>query len=191
MCDQADATSLSFWRSSPGFFTWNQTHSAVVIQQWPHTAISWVHIAVRHCHTINTTQASTSLWSLQQQIMNKKRGERGREEDSQLSSCMVQVWMSIGKFFKSIGQERIRVSLRRKQKRPEERNVKRTERLKKETQVQARKSSEEVGKRARADLIVLSLKPGCRIKLLVKTCEMLSVPLMFVRRHFIHRLQTR
>lgn len=52
--------------------------------------------------------------------------------------------MSIGKFFKSIGQERIRVSLRRKQNRPEQRNVKRTERLKKETQVQARRSSEEV-----------------------------------------------
>lgn len=93
--------------------------------------------------------------------------------------------MSIGKFFKSIGQERIRVSLRRKQNRPEERNVKRTERLKKETQVGARKSSEEVGKRARADLIFLSLKPG-------GTRKMLSVVLMFVRRkHFIHRLQTR
>lgn len=99
--------------------------------------------------------------------------------------------MSIGKFFKSIGQERIRVSLRRKQKRPEERNVKRTEKLKKETQVQARKSSEEVGKRARADLIILSLKPGGRIKLLVKTCKMLSVALMFVRRRHFYRLQTR
>lgn len=102
--------------------------------------------------------------------------------------------MSIGKFFKSIGQERIRVSLRRKQNRTDQnRNVKRTERLKKETQVQARRRSEEVGKRARADLIFLSLKPGSCTKLLVKTCKMLSVVLMmFVRRsHFIHRLQTR
>lgn len=40
------------------------------------------------------------------------KGRGRRKEDSQLSSCMVQVWMSIGKFFKSIGQERVRVSLR-------------------------------------------------------------------------------
>lgn len=61
--------------------------------------------------------------------------------------------MSIGKFFKSIGQERIRVSLRQKQNRPEERNVKRTERSKEETAeynrieypVQVRKSSKEEG----------------------------------------------
>lgn len=98
--------------------------------------------------------------------------------------------MSIGKFFKSIGQERIRVSLRWKQSRPEQRNVKRTERLKKRHR-KVRKSSEEVGKRAPADLTFLSIKPGGR-KLLLKTCKMLSVVLMFVRRrHFIHRLQTR
>lgn len=29
----------------------------------------------------------------------------------QLSSCMVQVWMSMGKFLRSIGQDKMRVSL--------------------------------------------------------------------------------
>lgn len=48
--------------------------------------------------------------------------------------------MSIGKFFKSIGQERIRVSLRQTQNRAEQRNVRGAERRKKDPQVQVRKS---------------------------------------------------
>lgn len=35
---------------------------------------------------------------------------------SQLSSCMVHVWMSMGKFLRSMGQDRISVSLRRQRK---------------------------------------------------------------------------
>lgn len=51
-------------------------------------------------------------WGEEKLSAGGTEGRGRRKEDSQLSSCMVQVWMSIGKFFKSIGQERMRVSLR-------------------------------------------------------------------------------
>lgn len=35
--------------------------------------------------------------------------------DSQLSSCMIHVWTSMGKFFKSMGQARVRVILGREE----------------------------------------------------------------------------
>lgn len=35
--------------------------------------------------------------------------------NSQLSSCIVHVWLSIGKFFRSIGQDRVSVSLKTRQ----------------------------------------------------------------------------
>lgn len=84
----------------------------------------WLQLARQHDSTKlslfkMTTNAQTKVWNQQDKRKRERQREReregGRKENSQLSSCMVQVWMSIGKFFKSMGQERIRVSLRRKQ----------------------------------------------------------------------------
>lgn len=46
----------------------------------------------------------------------KQAGSHFNGSDLQLSSCIVQVWTSIGKFFKSMGQDKVKVSLSKKQK---------------------------------------------------------------------------
>lgn len=52
------------------------------------------------------------LWK---QLVKKKVKQQNKKKEIQclqLSSCIVQVWTSIGKFFRSIGQDRMRVNLR-------------------------------------------------------------------------------
>lgn len=48
----------------------------------------------------------------QVQSLSTRPGRR----NSQLSSCIVHVWLSIGKFFRSIGQDRVSVSLKTRQR---------------------------------------------------------------------------
>lgn len=46
----------------------------------------------------------------------KQAGGHFSSSDLQLSSCIVHVWTSIGKFFKSMGQDKVKVSLSRENK---------------------------------------------------------------------------
>ena len=46
----------------------------------------------------------------------KQVGGHFNSRDLQLSSCIVQVWTSIGKFFKSMGQDKVKVSLCKEKK---------------------------------------------------------------------------
>lgn len=75
-------------------------------------------MAIAIVHSLKQCQKNRK----QQSVKRGRWGEMGegemksRIEYSQLSSCMVQVWMSIGKFFKSMGQDRMSVSLRQSAK---------------------------------------------------------------------------